>query len=131
MELPDTISRKRQRVANQITGGIVSNAGAITDSVLPNDGYMYFKCASRDGKTEHTIKMTINDDRSMSFVCNCAGGTGTIPSGHCIHLNNTMIHVCKQFIHASVKFMTDKEQHIVLKQKLSELDDLMSKTHIS
>ncbi len=130
MESQYTISRKRQRVTNQITGGISSDGAEITDSVRPIEGSMSLQCPSRDKRSQHIIKMFINPDGSMNFICDCAGGTDIDPSGHCIHLNTAMIHICKQFIHSSVKFMTEKEQHIVLKKKMNDLDDLMSNVHI-
>jgi hypothetical protein len=130
MDPHNTISRKRQRVTNQITGGISSDGAMITDSVRPIEGRMILQCPSRDKRVQHIIKMFIDSDGSMNFMCDCTGGTDVAPSGHCIHLNNAMIHICKQFIHSSVKFMTEKEQHIVLKKKLTDLDDLMSDVHI-
>lgn len=123
MDPSTDISRKRRRVTDQIKEGIISEM--TYDSVLPLSGTIQIKCPSRDRFNTHTITIFVNDGNKLNFACDCEGGTSESLSGHCIHLNTAMIHMCKEFINESVKFMEYKEKYIQLKQKVNELGDLM------
>lgn len=118
-------NKKRKRLTNQISSGILDETNVRVRDVYPTHGEMNFVCVSKDRSTSHNIKIYMEDNK-IKFECDCNEYMDKKKTLCCMHLNSTIIELCKKFIDFSASAYQEKEIYIDTKRKINVLNDIFS-----
>ena len=87
-------SKKRKRLTNQISSGILSAPDSNKRDVSILAGKLYFKCSSKDNIRDHNIIFSI-ENNTFKFECDCNEYLDGVKTSNCVHLNVCIIELCK------------------------------------
>ena len=124
--MDEYISTKKRKIIDKIGGGIMSTPPKCIDRLISLSGTLLFSCQSRDNSQIHQISM-ISKDNKFLIECDCTGGFNGEKCQNCVHINTTLIYLCRQYVENACEFSQKKQNYIDTKSTLNKLSDELDK----